>query len=126
MIKSGTVLIQTGAVRPQCFEASNEVCPPAWMSVQSTLTPPELEAELSRTGWTFFFMANHLKTRAFGFDPGKRLTSALTTLVGSVREQGCNCIQIDAIAARSFLGVPYTSVSAHPRHLQKGTTFVAQ
>ena len=77
-------------------------------------------------GWTFFFIANNLKTKAFGFDPAKRLTSALTTLVGSVREQGCNCIQIDAIAARSFLGVPYTTVSAHPRHLQKGIAFVAQ
>ena len=49
-------------------------------------------------------MANHLRTRAFGFDPVKRLAAALRTLVGSVREQGCNCLQIDAVATRSFLG----------------------
>lgn len=126
MITSGTVLIQTGAARPQCFQETNEVCPTAWMSIGSTLNPRELEAELSRTGWTFFFMANHLRTRSFGFDPVKRLAAALRTLVGSIREQGCNCIQIDAVATRSFMGIPYTSVSAHPRHVQKGIVFVAQ
>jgi len=126
MITSGTVLIQTGAARPQCFQETNEVCPAAWMSIGSTLKPRELEAELSRTGWTFFFMANHLRTRAFGFDPVKRLAAALRTLAGNVREQGCNCIQIDAVATRSVLGIPYTSVSAHPRHVQKGIAFVAQ
>ena len=93
--------------------------------MSSTLRPQELEAELSRTGWTFFYMANPLRTRAFGFDPVKRLAAALRSIVGSVRKQGCNSVQIDAVATRSFLGIPYVTVSAHPRHVQKGMVFVA-
>ena len=125
MMQSGTVLIQTDAARPDCFQAGDEDCPESWTSMKSTLPPLELEAELNRTGWTFFYMANPLRTRAYGFDPVKRLAAALRNIVGSVRQQGCNSVQIDAVASRSFLGIPYVTVSAHPRHVQKGMVFVA-
>jgi hypothetical protein len=125
MIQSGTVLIQTDAARPDCFQAGEEECPSAWTSLRNTLGPLELEAELSRTGWTFFYLANRLRSTAFGFDPVKRLAGALRSIVGSVRQQGCNSVQIDAVETRSFLGLPYVTVSAHPRHVQKGMVFVA-
>ena len=37
--------------------------------------------------------------------------------------QKCNCLEIDEVATRSFLGMPGVSVSAHTRHIQKGMTF---
>jgi hypothetical protein len=86
--QSGTVLIQTDAARPDCFQAGEEECPSAWTSLRNTLGPLELEAELSRTGWTFFYLAHRLRSTAFGFDPVKRLAGALRSIVGSVRQQG--------------------------------------
>jgi hypothetical protein len=35
------------------------------------------------------------------------------------------CLEIDDVATRWFLGLPYVSVSGHPRHIQKGVVSLA-
>jgi hypothetical protein len=57
------------------------------------------------------------------FNPDKGTAAALKRVMASVREDGCNSLQIQAVERRSFLGMPYVSVSAHPRHIQKGNLF---
>jgi hypothetical protein len=37
-----------------------------------------------------------------------------------VREQDFNCLEVTGIVAKRFLGMPYTVVSAHSRHIQQG------
>ena len=118
--------MQSAAPRPAYFESSGEVCPEEWMSVQHSFSSKELEAELSTNGWTFFYMASPIQIRAFGFNPIKRMASALNKIVAIVRKQGCNSLQIDRVSTHSFFGLEYLSVSAHPRHIQKGILFVAQ
>jgi hypothetical protein len=71
-----------------------------------------------------FFMAGEIKTTVFGFDREKSLGTALSRLIGNAKDQECNSIEITRVAGNSFLKVPYVTVSAHPRHLQKGQTFV--
>jgi hypothetical protein len=87
------------------------------MSVKHNLAPRELEEELSTAGWTFFYMANAIRATA------RTIPAALKRLMTKVRRQGCNCFEIDEVATHSFLGMPYVSVSAHPRHIQKGMAF---
>jgi hypothetical protein len=120
MMKSGTILIEKNTLRPPCFQAEDELCPNAWMSVKHNLTPRELEQELSITGWTFFYMANTISATAFGFDRARTIDAALKRLITKVKRQKCNCFELGDVAAHSFLGMPYVSVSARPRHIQKG------
>ena len=96
------------------------------MSVKSSLNFYELEKELASAGWTFFYMAGKITTTAFGFDRQKTVHTALKRLIASVRLQKCNCLEIDAVASRSFWGMPYVRVSAHSRHIQKGVVFSGQ
>jgi hypothetical protein len=126
MMTSGTILIEKDAPRPQCFQVEDDSCPNAWLSVKHNLTPHELEKELATAGWTFFYMAGAIKTTAFGFDRAKMIHAALKRLITSVRLQKCNCLEIDGVATHSFLGMPYLSVSVHPRHIQKGLVFSGQ
>ena len=84
---------------------------------------PEFEKELATVGWTFFYMAGEIRTIALGFDKQKMIDAALRRLIANVRLQKCNCLEIDKVAAHSFLGLPYVSVSAHSRHIQKGSIF---
>ena len=127
MIDSGTILMWTAADRPECFRDDGAVdCPSAWKAVSHTLSPRALEDELSSTGWTFFYMANPVNATAYGFDPAKRMASVLKRIASTVRQQGCNCLQVDRVTTCSTLGIPYVTVSAHPRHIQKGKTFVGQ
>jgi len=37
-----------------------------------------------------------------------------------VRLHNFNCLEVTGIVANRFLGVPYTTVSAHSRHIQQG------
>jgi hypothetical protein len=123
MITSGTILIEKDALHPQCFQLEDESSPNNWMSVKHNLTPHELERELATAGWTFFYMAGAITTTAFGFDRTKTVQAALKRVMTNVRLQKCNCLEVDRVAAHSFFGVPYVSVSAHARHIQKGTVF---
>ena len=66
------------------------------------------------------------KRSAFGFNRARMIHAALQRVISSVQQQKCNCLEIDEVAMHSFLGVPYVSVSAHPRHIQKGILFAGQ
>jgi hypothetical protein len=82
-----------------------------------------IKKAIHEEGWTFFFMAGEIKATVFGFDRQKALRIALKQLITDVKSQHCNSIEITRIMGKSFLGVPYVSVSAHPRHLQRGVIF---
>jgi hypothetical protein len=123
MLTSGTILIEGDALRPKCFQLEDDSCPDAWMSVKHDFTPHQLEEELSTTGWTFFYIANAIRATAFGINRAKMIHAALKRVIAGVRRQKCNCLEIDGVAMHSFLWMPYVSVSAHPRHIQKGMVF---
>lgn len=84
---------------------------------------PAFEKTIHEEGWTLFFMAGEIKTSVFGFDRQHALRAALKRLIAVVKSQHCNGIEITRVTDKSFLKVPYVSVSAHARHLQKGQLF---
>src|SRR5690242_1983120 len=120
MIARGTILIETSAPRPPCFQLETDASRRGWMPVTHQLTSRELEKELASGGWTFFYLANAIRAMAAGFNHERMMESALQRVIALARLQHCNCIQIDDVTPHSFLGIPYVSVSAHPRHIQKG------
>jgi len=84
------------------------------------------ETEIREAGWTFFFLAGKIKSTVFGFDRQRALRTALKRLIANVKSHNCNGIEIAQVTEKTFLKVPYVSVSAHARHLQKGLTFSGQ
>jgi len=116
-------LVQKGTLLPPAFRTGSESYPNAWASVKSSLDPHDLEKEFAALGWTFLYMAGKVRATAFGFDRQKSMDNALARLIAGAMRQKCNCLEIDEVATRSFLGVPGVSVSAHTRHIQKGMTF---
>jgi len=68
-------------------------------------------------------MAGTIQTMGFGFARRTMIQAALKRLIAAVKLQKCNCLEIDAIATRSFLGLPYICLSAHSRHIRSGLIF---
>ena len=126
MITPGTILMDKDTLRPQCLQLETDPYPNAWIPVKHDLTPHDLEKELSTAGWTLFYLASPISTTAFGFNRAKMIHAALKRLIAKAKLQKCNCLEIDDVVTRSFLGMPYVSVSAHPRHIQKGLVFAGQ
>ena len=115
--------MQKGTILPPAFRPGSELYPNAWVAVKSSLDPHDLEKEFAALGWTFLYMAGKVKATAFGFDRRKSMDKALARLIGGAIRQKCNCLEIDEVSMRSFLGVPGVSVTAHTRHIQKGMRF---
>ena len=120
-ITAGSILIQEGTYPPNSQPLQTGSQSSGWAAVENSR--PMFEKEVRAAGWTFFFMAGGIKATVFGFDRQKTLRAALKRLMTNVKSQNCNSIEITQVTGRSFLKLPYVSVSAHPRHLQKGMVF---
>jgi len=121
-IIAGNIFVQEGANLP----GSSLLLPAqsdsnGWAAAKDNRST--FEKTVEKAGWTFFFMAGEIKTTVFGFDRQKTLHAALNRLTTNANSQRCNSIEITQVVDKSFLRMPYVSVSAHPRHLQKGTCF---
>jgi|SRR5579871_3308397 len=120
MIGRGDILIETGTLLPEPLRLETESTPSGWVSMANHLDRRQIGKELTDAGWIFFYMADALRATAFGFDRGKTIQAALKRLIAAAKVQACNSLEIDDIETHSFLGLPYMSISAHSRHIQKG------
>ncbi len=77
-----------------------------------------LDRKIHTAGWNFFFMAAEVKAMFFGSLRAAKVQSALKRILAKVKSQHFNGLEVTAIVARHFLGVPYVTVSAHSRHMQ--------
>jgi hypothetical protein len=118
-IAPGDILVEESTPLPASLhlESISAVC--GWALFADHLDAYQVEYKLAAAGWTTFFKAVTVTATAFGFERSKMLLGALKRLTANAHRQRCNCLEIDDIATRSFLGVPYVSISAHPRHIQK-------
>jgi len=123
-ITTGSLFIDDSAQLPNAALLQREPHSSGWAEVKNARST--FEKELPEAGWTFFFMAGEMRTTVFGFDREKSLGNALSRLIVDAKGLNCNCIEITEVKGNSFLKVPYVTVSAHARHLQKGQTFAGQ
>lgn len=121
-IALGDILIEGGTYLPNPLTPLGESSLTGWSAVKSNR--PTFEKEIKEAGWTLFFMAGDIKTTVFGFDRQRILRSALKRLATMVKSQSCNSIEITHLLEKSFLKVPYVSVWARARHLQRGEGLV--
>ena len=123
-IAAGSILVAGGMRRPASILLQDVTDENGWAAIEDAR--PTFERTVREAGWTFFFMAGEIKAIAFGFDKEKAIRTALRRLIADVKSQHCNSIEITQVVGRTFLKVPYVSVFAHARHLQKGLLFSSQ
>jgi hypothetical protein len=121
-IEAGTILIEEGTPVPDSLLLESEPYSSGWGSLRN-LDRRGLDRKLSESGWTFFFMAGEIRATAFGFDRRRAVREAVKRIIANVKSQKCNCLEISQVAMKSFLRVPYVTVSAHARHIQQGLVF---
>jgi hypothetical protein len=122
-IGAGSILVEQNTFLPGPLGLESGTTESGWARITGNPNRQQLEAKLATAGWAFFYMAGKIKTSAFGFERASMIQAALKRLIAIVKLQNCNCLEIDAIRTRSFLGLPYISLSAHSRHIQDGMLF---
>jgi hypothetical protein len=121
VIKTGTILIENGTLLPNSFVLASEPYCTGWTSVSNLRS--DLERDIAQAGWTFFFLAGEIHATVFGFNAETSVHTAVERLVANAKSQNCNCLEIGQVTMKSFLGLPFASVSAHSRHIQGGAVF---
>jgi hypothetical protein len=118
----GDILLEViEAPRPASLLFRGEPLLSGWAAVANVRSV--FEEEMRAAGWIFFFMAGEIKASVLGFDQSKTLRRAVARLAGRAKAQKCNALEIAQITCSRFLGVSRVSISAHVRHLQKGSVF---
>jgi hypothetical protein len=120
-IAAGSILVDGATRLPDSVHLDSAPDSNGWTALNGAHSA--FETEVREAGWTFFFLAGEIKATVFGFDRQKTLRDALKRLIANVKSHDCNSIEITQVSNKSFLKVPYVSVSAHVRHLQKGLVF---
>jgi hypothetical protein len=120
-ITAGNILVEKGIRLPKSLQDQSEPNSNGWAAVKGARSA--FVQAIQEAGWSFFFMAGEIKTTVFGFDRENALHAALKRLMADAKSQHCNSIEITQILDKSLWRVPYVSVSAHARHLQKGMCF---
>ncbi len=117
-IKTGTILIKEGTPLPEALRFETEPCAPSWTLVKN-LDGYGVNRKIHEAGWTFFWLAGEIKATVFGFDAQKAVRRAVKRILARLKGEKFNSLEVTRVASKRFLGVPYTSVYAHSRHIQE-------
>jgi len=121
-IRVGTMLVADNTPMPATLVVSTERYAAGWSSIIGS-TSAQLDKAIENLGWTFFYMAGEIRTSGLGFNDQSRTDRAMAHVIKAVKLQSCNCLEITQMRQGSFLGLPYTSLVAHARHIQKSRIF---
>jgi hypothetical protein len=117
-IQVGTILMKDWPLMTQLLGLESEPCAGNWSQVKA-LDGFALDRKIHAAGWNFFFMAAEVKVTFFGALGAKKILNALQRILAKATGQDFNCLEVTGIVAKRFLGIPYTTVSAHSRHIQQ-------
>ncbi|MGA8763377.1 MAG: hypothetical protein WB562_10975 [Candidatus Sulfotelmatobacter sp.] len=118
VVQVGTILIEECPGIAELLELDSESYVGNWSLVKA-LNGMALDSKIHAAGRNFFFMAAEVKVMFFGALGAKKILNALQRILGKVRPQHFNTLEVTGIVARHFLGLPYVTVSAHSRHIQQ-------
>jgi hypothetical protein len=119
----GTVLIKEGARLPEGMQLESEACVPGWRFVKN-LDGYGFDRAIRKLGWNFFCLAQDMKVSAIGSRASSRVNRGIRRFATRVSAEGFNALEITKVSAKSFLGVPYVSMSARSRHVQQSMLLV--
>ena len=117
-VQVGAILIEGWPLMTQVLGLESEPYSGNW-SLVKVLDGSALDRKIRASGWNLFFMAAEVKTTIFGALGAKKIENALNRILEKVKQQHFNGLEVTEIVAKRFLGVPYTIVSAHSRHVQQ-------
>ena len=118
-VQVGTILIENRPLIMRTLDLESQPYSGTWGVLQS-LTSSALDQKIRSAGWNCFFMAAEVKGTAFGRLAAKSIQRALNRILVNVRKLDFNCLEVTKIEENRFLGLPYTTVCAHSRHIQQG------
>src|SRR5258707_7585099 len=119
----GTILIRENTLVPAGLAIESEVFLPVWRVVKN-LDGYGLGQKIYEPKWYFFYSAGEIRAIALGREGLGTLRRAVMQILAKREGQKFNSLEITKVASKRFLGIPFTSITAHFRHIQQGICLV--
>ena len=120
-VQVGTILLESQPLMAQALGLESESYAGNWGLVKA-LDGFALDHKIRDAGWNFFFMAAEVRAMFFGAIGAEKIRNALRRILGKVRQEHFNALEVTGIVAKRFFGIPYTVITAHSRHVQQSCT----
>jgi hypothetical protein len=116
--RARTIFIKEDTPLPTSLSIETEAFLPGWWVVKN-LDSQALTREVEGARWNFFYLAGEIRATAFGGDGLGALRRAVKRVLTKQEGQNFNSLELTKIVSKRFLGIPFMSVTAHARHIQK-------
>jgi hypothetical protein len=118
-----TILIREDTPLPANLSIESEAFLPGWRVVKN-LDRSTLARNIEGADWNFFYLAGAMRATVLGRDRSGTLRRAVKRVLARQEGQKFNSLEITKVVSKRFLGIPFTSVTAHSRHIQQGIALV--
>lgn len=119
----GTILIRENTLLPTSLALQGEAFLPGWRIVRD-IDVHGLGRKIDEAHWNFFYLAGEIKAIVFGHEQPGALCKAVKQILAKQEGQKCNSLEITSVTSKSFLGIPFLSVTANSRHIQESLYLV--
>lgn len=116
--KAGNIFIRDGTILPPRLAVTTDAFLPNWRIVTSH-DRSALARSIEGCSWYFFYMAGHTRTTVLGGNTPAALRKAVKRMLMRRADKELNSLEVTEIASRHFLGIPFTTFTAHSRHVQE-------
>lgn len=118
-IQTGTMMVYQSA-NLQSFALEGTPYFRNWRSL-GTAESSGLDCKVRGEGWSLFFMAGEIRALVPAWGGHETIRRGMTRLLAQTHLQHFNCLEVTGIRRKYFLGIPYLTISANPRHIQRGS-----
>jgi hypothetical protein len=121
--KPRAILIREDTPLPANLSIESETFLPGWRVVKN-LDRSTLARNIEGANWNFFYLAGGIRATVLGRDRPGTLRRAVKRVLAKREGPKFNSLEITKVVSKRFLGIPFTSVTAHSRHIQQGFALV--
>ena len=121
--RTRNVFIREDTRSPTTLWIESEAFLPGWRVVKN-LDRATLARNIEGANWNFFYLAGESRATVLGRDRSGTLRRAVKCVLAKQEGQTFNSLEITKVVSKRFLGIPFMSVTAHSRHIQKGIGLV--
>jgi hypothetical protein len=115
---AGCIFIRENTILPDDLIIETETFLPGWRAV-SDCDGYRLGRKIEEAKWNFFYLAGEFRAIVPGRLGPAAFRRAVRNILAKPEARKFNSLEITGIRSRWFLGIPFVSVAANFRHIQK-------
>ena len=119
----GTILIRDNTPLPPGLAVESQSFLPGWKAVKN-LDGYELARKMEEAKWNYFYLAGVTRTMVLGREGPETMRRAVRRALAELDRLRFNSLEITTVVSKRFLGIPFTRVSIHSRHIQQAIGLV--